>query len=93
MPFEEEDAPAATSGLEVALSPDGKQLATGSWDETARPRDATTGELAQALGGHSVMMSLAAFSADGSTWPRGALTRPRLQVVEEPWSWRGTPTG
>ena len=49
----------------VAFSPDGKQLASASWDETVRLWDAATGGALQTLEGHSSWVNAVAFSPDG----------------------------
>jgi len=49
----------------VAFSPDGRLLATASWDETARLWDPATGEHLRALTGHTDQVWGVAFSPDG----------------------------
>jgi WD40 repeat protein len=49
----------------VAFSPDGKRLATASWDSTAKVWDAVSGQELLTLRGHSGGVSGVAFSPDG----------------------------
>jgi WD40 repeat protein len=49
----------------VAFSPDGKQVVSGSSDQTVRLWDAATGAALQTLEGHSSPVSSVAFSPDG----------------------------
>ena len=49
----------------VAFSPDGKVLASASYDNTVRLWDATTGAWKQTLEGHSDWVNAVAFSPDG----------------------------
>ena len=49
----------------VAFSPDGKQVVSGSHDETVRLWDAATGAALQRLEGHTNWVSSVAFSPDG----------------------------
>ena len=51
----------------VAFSPDGRTLATGSWDKTIRLWDAATGKPLETLTGHDRQIHSLAFSLDGST--------------------------
>jgi WD40 repeat protein len=53
----------------VAFSPDGKQVVSGSWDETVRLWDAATGAALQMLEGHTDYVTSIAFSADGKLLP------------------------
>ncbi|KAG4429032.1 hypothetical protein IFR05_015485 [Cadophora sp. M221] len=51
--------------MSVAFSPDGKQVVSGSNDETVRLWDAATGALQQTLRGHTDDVASVAFSPDG----------------------------
>jgi WD40 repeat protein len=51
----------------VAFSPDGKLLATASWDKTAKLWDAATGQELATLTGHTDVIYHGAFSPDGKT--------------------------
>jgi len=49
----------------VAVSPDGKRIVTGSWDQTAKVWDAETGQEVLTLQGHTAWVWSVAFSPDG----------------------------
>src|SRR5207302_260460 len=49
----------------VRFSPDGKQIVTGSWDNTARIWDVATGKQLQVLKGHECSIRAVAFTPDG----------------------------
>ena len=51
----------------VAFSPDGKMLASGSWDETVKVWDVQTGALKLTITGHCNVVDSVAFSPDGKT--------------------------
>ena len=56
----------------VAFSPDGKQIASGSRDQTIKLWDATTGDLQKTLAGHSSSVNAVAFSPDGKQIASGS---------------------
>ncbi|MCA9238990.1 MAG: hypothetical protein KDA37_02270 [Planctomycetales bacterium] len=49
----------------VAFSPDGRQVLTGSSDNTAKLRDADSGRQLSTLQGHSSVVTSVAFSPNG----------------------------
>jgi WD40 repeat protein len=49
----------------VAFSPDGKQIVSGSYDESVRVWDASTGDELKVLKGHTNWVTSVAFSPDG----------------------------
>ena len=49
----------------MAWSPDGKRLATASWDKTAKVWDAASGQELLTLKGHTGMVISVAWSPDG----------------------------
>ena len=56
----------------MAWSPDGKRLATGSWDTTAKVWDADTGKELLTLRGHSSHVESVAWSQDGKRLATGS---------------------
>jgi WD40 repeat protein len=59
----------------IAFSPDGSQVATGSWDETARVWDALSGQQLLVLPGHTSWVRGVAFSPDGHRLATGSWDR------------------
>lgn len=57
----------------IAVSPDGRRLATGSWDERVRIWDTQTWELAHILRGHGDWVMAVAWSPDGMWFASGTI--------------------
>ena len=56
----------------VSFSPDGKTIATGSWDDTVRLWDTETGENIRTLTGHTSGVNSVSFSPNGKIIATGS---------------------
>jgi len=65
----------------VAWSPDGKRLATGSQDKSAKVWDATTGEPVFTLSGHSGIVLSVPWSPDGDLLATGSADEAKVWDV------------
>ena len=59
----------------MCLSPDGKQLASGSFDRTVRLWDVETGACVRTLEGHDLTVWSVCFSPDGRMVASGSADR------------------
>ena len=69
----------------IAFSPDGKRLASGSWDQTVKVWDAGDGRELMTLKGHSGGVASVAFSPDGRKIASGALDGTILIFPAADW--------
>jgi WD40 repeat protein len=71
----------------AAFSPDGKRLATASWDRTVRLWNVDTGKEERALQGHAGKVTAVAFSADGKlvAGGSGSLSEPGIAAEVKVW--------
>jgi hypothetical protein len=71
----------------VRFSPDGKTLASASFDNTIRLWEVATGNPIATLEGHGSTVNSVSFSPDGKTLASGSLDKTiRLWEVPKPWS-------
>jgi len=69
--------------LSVSFSPDGRILASGSWDGTVKLWDVQSGEVIHSLEGHSDWVRSVAFSPDGTKLASGSFDRT-IKIWEDP---------
>jgi WD40 repeat protein len=58
--------------ISISFSPDGKSLASVSWDKTIKLWDLSSGKIIASIGGHPSPLNVVTFSPDGKLLASGS---------------------